>query len=136
MFEFVMQDCPGQALFARGVPDDCTQYFPSTAPVCSELRCTNPASHDEQRNVHQRSVRWSPAEGDGEASPPLLPPVSCRAIPGARCSHPQDSATYIVINEHFGSVSLLILSCGLTIAIVAEPHHIGGTQRCSGLGER
>lgn len=130
-----MRDCLGRALFAHGVPGDCTRCFPSTAPVRIELRCVNLVSHREQRNVHQRSVRWSPAEGDGGAPPPLLPPVSCSAIPGAQRSYPQNSATCIVINEHFESASLLILSCWLSVAIVAEPHHIGGTQRCSRLGE-
>lgn len=51
------------------------------------------------------------------------------------CSYPQNSATYIVINKHFESASLLILSCWLSVAVVAEPHHIGGTQGCGGLGE-
>lgn len=66
-------------------------------------------------------------EEDGEALPPLLPPISCRAIPGARCSCPQNSVTYTVRNEHSESASLLILSCWLSAAVVAEPQCTAGT---------
>jgi len=106
------------------VPGGCTRSFPSTAPVCSELQCIDPVSHREQRNVHQRSRRWSLEEGGGEASPPSLPPASYRAIPGVWCSYPRNSVTYIVKNEHFESVSLPILSCWLSIAVIADPHPI------------
>lgn len=36
----------------------------------------------------------------------------------------QQITVIIVISEHFESASLLILSCWLSIAIIADPHHI------------
>lgn len=54
----------------------------------------------------------------------------------AAAQRTQQITVIIVISEHFEGVSLLILSCWLSAAILAEPHHVRECRDAAVGGER
>lgn len=72
---------------------------------------------------HQRSLGWR--EVGRHHSPFFLLSAAEQFLVHRAAAHrTQQITVIIVISEHFESASLLILSCWLSTAIIAEPHHI------------